>query len=70
MKAKRQAEIIRIINEQDIETQGQMLDQLRKCGIRATQATVSRDIKELNLVKQPGEGGSLSLIHISEPTRR
>ena len=58
MKAKRQAEILRIINERDIETQEQMLDQLRRCGIRATQATISRDITELNLVKQPGEGGS------------
>jgi len=58
MKSKRQAEILRIIGEQDIETQEQMLDQLRKCGIRATQATISRDIKELNLIKQPGEGGS------------
>ena len=58
LKSKRQAEILRIIGEQDIETQEQMLDQLRKCGIRATQATISRDIKELNLVKQPGEGGS------------
>ena len=58
LKAKRQTEILRIIGEQDIETQEQMLDQLRRCGIRATQATISRDIKELNLVKQPGAGGS------------
>ena len=58
MKAKRQSEILRIIGEQDIETQEQMLDQLRRCGIRATQATISRDIKELNLVKQPGKGGN------------
>ena len=56
LKAKRQTEILRIIGEQDIETQEQMLDQLRRCGIRATQATISRDIKELNLVKQPGDG--------------
>ena len=58
LKSKRQAEILRIIGEQDIETQEQILDRLRKCGIRATQATISRDIKELNLVKQPGQGGS------------
>ena len=58
LKAKRQTEILRIIGEQDIETQEQMLDQLRRCGIRATQATISRDIKELNLVKQPGKGGN------------
>lgn len=58
LKAKRQSEILRIIGEGDIETQEQMLDHLRRCGIRATQATISRDIKELNLVKQPGAGGS------------
>lgn len=57
LKAKRQAEILRIINEQDIETQEQMLDQLRRCGIRATQATISRDIKQLHLMKEPvGQG--------------
>ena len=57
MKAKRQAEILRIITEQDVVTQEEMLENLRKCGIRATQATISRDIKELNLVKQPAENG-------------
>ena len=58
MKSKRQAEILRIITEQEIETQEELLENLRRCGIHATQATISRDIKELNLVKQPGEGGS------------
>lgn len=65
LKSKRQTEILRIIAEQDIETQEQMLDQLRKCGIRATQATISRDIKELNLIKQPGEGGSYHYVAAS-----
>ena len=55
LKSRRQAEILRIIREQDVETQEQMLDQL---GRRATQATISRDIKELNLVKQPGGSGN------------
>lgn len=58
LKSRRQAEILRIIREQDIETQEQMLERLERRGIRATQATISRDIKELNLVKQPGEGGN------------
>ncbi len=58
MKAKRQAEILRLVGSRDIETQEQMLSGLRACGIRATQATISRDIKELNLMKQPtGNGG-------------
>ena len=58
LKSRRQAEILRIIREQDVETQEQMLDQLGRRGIRATQATISRDIKELNLVKQPGGSGN------------
>lgn len=58
LKSRRQAEILRIIRDQDIETQEQMLYQLDRRGIRATQATISRDIKELNLVKQPGKGGN------------
>ncbi len=71
LKAKRQSEILRIIHEQDIETQEQVLDHLRRCGIRATQATISRDIKELNLVKQPGEGGSYRyVVSAALPPRR
>ena len=57
MKSKRQSEILRIIAEQDIETQEQMLESLRACGILATQATISRDIKELRLVKELSGGG-------------
>ena len=71
MKAKRQAEILRIITEQDVETQGEMLESLRKCGIRATQATISRDIKDLNLVKQPGDNGVYRYVVAAEqPARR
>ena len=58
LKSRRQAEILRIISQQDVETQEQILDSLRESGIRATQATISRDIKELNLVKQPADNGS------------
>ena len=71
MKAKRQAEILRIITEQDVETQEEMLENLRKCGIRATQATISRDIKDLNLVKQPGDNGVYRYVVATErPARR
>ena len=62
LKGRRQAEILRIIREQDVETQEQMLDQLGRRGIRATQATISRDIKELNLVKQPGRDGNYRIV--------
>ena len=52
MKARRQAEILSIIQEYDIETQDQLLEKLREKGLKSTQATISRDIKELHLVKE------------------
>ncbi len=52
MKARRQAEILAIIREYDIETQDQLLEKLREKGMKSTQATISRDIKELHLVKE------------------
>ena len=52
MKAKRQQEILRIISEQDIDTQDQLLTELRARGVQSTQATISRDIKELHLIKE------------------
>ena len=55
MKNKRQIEILKIISEQEIETQEEILNQLSERGYTATQATVSRDIKELNLVKVDGQ---------------
>ena len=51
MKNLRQAEILNIVQSVDIETQEQMLEELKARGISATQATISRDIKELRLVK-------------------
>lgn len=52
MKSKRQEEILRIIEEVDVETQDQLLEQLRVRGVNSTQATISRDIKELHLIKE------------------
>ena len=52
MKGKRQQEILRIIEEQDIDTQDQLLAELRARGLQSTQATISRDIKELHLIKE------------------
>lgn len=57
MKARRQAEILSIIQEYDIETQDQLLEKLREKGLKSTQATISRDIKELRLVKELSGGG-------------
>ena len=58
MKSSRQTEILEIIAEQDIETQGQLLEALEARGVKSTQATVSRDIKELRLVKEISPTGN------------
>jgi transcriptional regulator of arginine metabolism len=52
MKESRQKLILDAIQKADIETQNQLIDVLREAGINATQATISRDIKELHLVKE------------------
>ena len=58
MKNVRQREILKIIQEQDIDTQEQLLEALRVRGFSTTQATISRDIKDLRLVKElTGNGG-------------
>lgn len=51
MKANRQKKIIEIISEKSVETQEQLLKELNACGFQSTQATVSRDIKDLRLIK-------------------
>lgn len=55
MKARRQRKILEIIRQKSIETQEELAANLGKCGFEVTQATVSRDIKELGLIKIPGE---------------
>lgn len=58
MKAKRQAYLLQIVRERDIETQEEIMVFMHKAGYQVTQATVSRDIKELRLAKIPnGQGG-------------
>ena len=52
MKTQRQAKIVEIISNQDVETQEQLLDALRDAGFNSTQATISRDIKELRIIKE------------------
>ena len=51
MKNARQMEIIRLIGKYHIETQEELADRLNEEGFQVTQATVSRDIRELNLIK-------------------
>ena len=57
MKFKRQAAIVELITRNEIKTQEELSEQLRLMGFSATQATISRDIKELQLVKTASEGG-------------
>ena len=52
MKKERQNAVLRVIASTDVETQNQLIVELAKVGIESTQATVSRDIKELHLVKE------------------
>ena len=58
MKNHRQNKILELISTQNIETQEQLLKALQDCGFQSTQATVSRDIKELRIIKTlDGVGG-------------
>ena len=57
MKTKRQDEIIRLISAGDIETQEDLASALRSLGFKVTQATISRDIRELRLVKVASKNG-------------
>lgn len=54
MKKRRQQEIIDIIHRYEVETQEDLARYLNEAGYSVTQATVSRDIRELSLVKVPG----------------
>ena len=57
MKSRRHAKILELIRELDLETQDELLRYLREAGFDVTQATVSRDIRELRLIKiQSGSG--------------
>jgi transcriptional regulator of arginine metabolism len=57
MKGLRHIKIREIINQRDIETQDELVEALRESGFQVTQATVSRDIKELVLIKVPTDEG-------------
>lgn len=57
MKGQRHIKIREIISQNEIETQDDLVEALRKSGFQVTQATVSRDIKELLLIKIPMDDG-------------
>ncbi len=74
MKNDRQTMILEIITQENIETQEQLLARLQERGIRSTQATISRDIKQMHLIKEPvGQGtykyavsGNRSKLNVAE----
>ena len=57
MKVDRQAKILTLISEYPIETQEELAEKLVEAGFKVTQATVSRDIRELRLTKVMGDNG-------------
>lgn len=58
MKSQRQSKILELIAQNNIETQEQLLAALKESGFYSTQATISRDIKELRLVKELSPSGT------------
>jgi transcriptional regulator of arginine metabolism len=56
MKTRRQAALLELVDREAIRSQEQLRRRLRQVGFRATQATISRDIKVLGLVKRAGDG--------------
>ncbi|KOA20932.1 arginine repressor [Clostridium homopropionicum DSM 5847] len=65
MKIQRHSKILEIINSKDIETQEDLAEELKKLGMDVTQATVSRDIKELKLIKVLSNKGTYKYATIS-----
>jgi len=57
MKYSRHAKILEIIDKEVIETQEELAERLKSLGVEVTQATISRDIKELRLIKVMTEDG-------------
>ena len=57
MKNKRQIELLKIIEKNEVETQDELCTLLEMAGFHVTQATISRDIKQLNIVKTKSRSG-------------
>ena len=68
MKTKRQSKILELIRKNDIETQEELLAYLIKDGYAVTQATVSRDIREMKLTKVSVNGGKQKYTTLNDTT--
>ena len=67
MKKGRQEKILELISKHEIDTQDDLMDMLREYGYKVTQATVSRDIRDLNLVKVSTSRGSYKYVVSRNP---
>ena len=68
MKIQRHAKIVELINQYDIDTQEELARRLNQAGFRVTQATVSRDIRELRLTKVAVDGGKQKYVVMNTPS--
>ena len=68
MKSNRQSVILEIIATEEIETQNQLLQALEQRGIRTTQATLSRDIRDMHLTKETVPGGGYRYVSARRET--
>lgn len=66
MKVKRQSKILELINNYSIETQEELAERLKEAGYEVTQATISRDIRELKLTKIPTDHGTQKYATIAQ----
>ena len=62
MKEQRQKAILKLIQQEDLEVQEELLERLHQMGFSCTQATISRDIKELHLVKERTKNGTYKYV--------
>lgn len=69
LKSKRHNKILEIISEKDIETQEELAEELKIAGFDVTQATVSRDIKILKLIKMQGVSGNYKYVESSKESK-
>ena len=61
MKSKRQEKILELIADHSVQTQEQLLTELNEAGFSTTQATISRDIKQLRIIKELGPDGVIGM---------
>ena len=67
MKVERHSKIVELIGKYEIETQEELAEKLNQSGFNVTQATVSRDIRELKLTKIQGENGRQRNMDLESP---